>query len=310
MRIGLVFGGDTTESDISKLSAENVRGAFQKLKYEFVNIEFDKNISAKIQDANVDVIFNAMHGQYGEDGCLQGLLNVMQIPYTHSGVLSSAIGMNKVISNRIFRDLGINTVRGFVTTKQDLHNDTWKETFKNSEICDCKEIFVKPVCDGSSRDTFLIHNVDEYSFRQTQFITACKQFLIEERIIGNEIQVAVVNNKAIGMLEVVPNAEKSEFYDYTAKYTKNGAVHKQVEESEEIKNKLLTYAENIHNTLGLNCISRSEFILTKDKKIYALEVNTHPGLTDLSIVPEIAMGAGISYEDLIDFLLKSAKFGQ
>lgn len=310
MRVGLVFGGDTTEGDISKLSAENIRGALQKLKYEFVNIEFDKNISTKIQDANIDVIFNAMHGQYGEDGCLQGLLNIMQIPYTHSGVLGSALGMNKVISNRIFKDLGINTARGFVITKQDLHNDTWKETFKNSEIRDCKEIFVKPVCDGSSRDAFLIHNIDEYSFCQTQFATVCKQFLIEERIIGKEIQVAVVNNEAIGMLEVIPNVEKSEFYDYTAKYTNDGAVHKQVEESEEIKNKLLTYAKNIHNALGLNCISRSEFILTEDKKIYALEVNTHPGLTGLSIVPEIAMKAGISYEDLVDLLLKSAKFGQ
>lgn len=310
MRIGLVFGGDTTEGDISKLSAENIRGALQKLKYEFINIEFDKNISTKIQDANIDVIFNAMHGQYGEDGCLQGLLNIMQIPYTHSGVLGSALGMNKVISNRIFKNLGINTIRGFVTTKQDLHNDKWKEIFKNSEIRDCKEIFVKPVCDGSSRDTFLIHNINECSFCQTQFATVCKQFLIEERIIGKEIQVAVINNEAIGMLEVIPNAEKSEFYDYTAKYTKNGAVHKQVEESEEIKNKLLTYAENIHNALGLNCISRSEFILTEDKKIYALEVNTHPGLTELSIVPEIAMKAGISYEDLVDLLLKSAKFEQ
>ena len=310
MRIGLVFGGDTTEGGISRLSAENVRGALQKLKYEFINIEFDKNISAKIQDANVDIIFNAMHGQYGEDGCLQGLLNIMQIPYTHSGVLGSTLGMNKVISNRIFKILGINTVRGFVTAKQDLHNDAWKETFKNSEIRDCKEIFVKPVCDGSSRDTFLIHKIDEYSFCQTQFTTACKQFLIEERIIGKEIQVAVIDNKAVGMLEVVPNATKSEFYDYTAKYTKDGAVHKQVEESEEIKNKLLTYAENIHNALGLNCISRSEFILTEDKKIYALEVNTHPGLTELSIVPEIAMKAGISYENLVDLLLKSAKFEQ
>ena len=117
MRVGLVFGGNTTEGEVSKLSAEGIRGALLKLKHEVVNIEFDKNIAMHIQDANVDVIFNAMHGQYGEDGCLQGLLNIMQIPYTHSGVLASATGMNKIFCNRVFQTLGIQTIRGITVLK-------------------------------------------------------------------------------------------------------------------------------------------------------------------------------------------------
>ena len=309
MRVGLVFGGHTTEGDVSRLSAEGVRGALKRLGHEVVDIEFDKNVAMHIQDANVDVIFNAMHGQYGEDGRLQGLLDIMQIPYTHSGVLASATGMNKAACNNIFKDIGLQTIRGFVVTKDELTNDKWKEMLKNSEIADCKEVFIKPVCDGSSRDVFLIHDVDEYSFKTTTFATACSEFLIEERIIGREIQVAVVDNKAIGMLEVMPNADKSEFYDYTAKYSEGGAMHKAVEASEEIKHQLLTSAEKIQKTLGLNCVSRSEFLLTADGKIYVLEVNTHPGFTSLSIVPEIANNAGISYEELVDLLLKSAKFG-
>ena len=103
MRVGLVFGGHTTEGDVSRLSAEGVRGALKRLGHEVVDIEFDKNVAMHIQDANVDVIFNAMHGQYGEDGRLQGLLDIMQIPYTHSGVLPSAIGMNKIVCNNIYK---------------------------------------------------------------------------------------------------------------------------------------------------------------------------------------------------------------
>lgn len=309
MRVGLVFGGNTTEGEVSKLSAEGIRGALSKLKYEVVNIEFDKNIAMHIQDANIDVIFNAMHGQYGEDGCLQGLLNIMQIPYTHSGVLASATGMNKIFCNRIFQTLGIQTIRGITVSKEELYNDIWKDKVKNSEIANCKEFFIKPACDGSSRDTFLIHDMNEWSFKSIELASASEQFLVEEKITGREIQVAVLENKAIGMLEVIPNKEQSEFYDYTAKYTQNGATHKQVEESNEIKAKLMKYAEQIHNTLGLNCVSRSEFLLTEDKQIYVLEVNTHPGMTSLSIVPEIAMNAGITYETLIDILIKNARFG-
>ncbi len=308
MRVGLVFGGNTSEGNISTLSAELVRSTLKKLGHEVINIEFCKKISILIQDASVDVIFNAMHGQFGEDGCLQGLLNIMQIPYTHSGVFGSSLGMNKIACNFLFDNLNIKTIPGFVVQKQNLYDGTWKEMFKNSKISNCKEIFIKPARDGSSRDTFLVQDIDKFSFEKIEFTTASNDFLIQKKINGKEIQVAVVNNKAIGILEVVPNSSKSKFYDYKAKYSENGAIHKQLDEPDYIKDKLLSYAKNIHDTLNLNCISRSEFILTEDKEIYALEVNTHPGLTALSIVPEIAMNAGISYEQLIDFLLKSARY--
>ena len=306
MRVGLIFGGDTTEGEVSRNTALNVKGSLIKLGYDVAEIEFNKDIAIHILDANVDVVFNAMHGQYGEDGCLQGLLNIMKIPYTHSGLLPSAMAMNKKISNDIFRRLGLNTIKGIVVSKQDLLTDKWKNIIKNSEIASNKELFIKPVCDGSSRDTFLIHNANEYSFKGTETSTASKEFLIEERIIGREIQVAVVNDKAIGTLEIVPNAEKSEFYDYVAKYSNNGAIHKAFNE-EPTKQKLLEYAELIHKTFGLQNISRSEFLLTADNTIYVLEVNSHPGLTHTSIVPEIALNNGISFDELVENLLKDAK---
>ena len=310
MRIGLVFGGHTTEGEVSVHSAEGIRGALKSLGYEVVDIEFSKNIAMSIMDANVDVVFNAMHGQYGEDGCLQGLLNIMQIPYTHSGKLASAIAMNKQICKTIFNDIGIKTPEGIIVSKEDLHNDTWKEKMKNSKLKNCKELFVKPVCDGSSRDAFLVQNIDEFSFKETTFSTACDEFLIEERIHGREIQVAVFGTGkeafAVGMLEVKPNAE---FYDYASKYDNNGTQHIAVENiTEKTRKTLLDNAVKMHNAIGLKDISRSEFLLTKDEEIYALEINSHPGFTSISIVPDIAKNNGISYEQIVEMLVKNASF--
>ena len=307
MRIGLVFGGNTTEGEVSKSSAEGIRGALQQLDYEVVDIEYDKNIAMHIQDANVDIIFDAMHGQYGEDGCLQGLLNIMQIPYTHSGMLATALGMNKQICKQIFKDLGLRVPKGIVVLKEDLQTDKWKEMLKDSVISNCKSVFIKPVCDGSSRDAFLVHDVDSFSFKEIEFATASDKFLIEERIIGIDIQVAVLDNKAIGVLEIIPNKEQSEFYDYKAKYTEGGAKHIVPVLPENIQNELLKDAELIHNTLGAKDISRSDFLLTENNEVYALEINTHPGLTPLSIFPEIARNAGISYEQIVEMLVKNAK---
>ena len=308
MRVGLVFGGNTTECEVSKSSASGIRGALQKLGHEIVDIEFDKDIPLHILDANVDVIYNSMHGQYGEDGCLQGLLDIMQIPYTHSGRLASALAMNKQLCNNLFKGAGIRTIKGFTVSKERLQNDLWKEDLKNSEIADKTELFCKPVCDGSSVDAFAIENAHEFSFKETTLHTKSKNFLIEERIHGREIQVAVLGHepKAIGMLEVKPNGE---FYDYKAKYSENGAVHCDVEASEEVKNAMLETAVKIHNLIGLKDISRSEFLLTKDEDFYVLEVNSHPGFTQTSIVPEIAAKAGIKYEEIVEMLLKNASYG-
>jgi len=309
MRIGLVFGGNTAEGNVSKQTAECVRGALNLTGKEVINIEYNKNIATNIQDANIDVVFNAMHGQYGEDGCLQGLLNIMQIPYTHSGVTASAIGMNKFISNNIFRSINIPTIRGIVVTKQDLYNGNWKEIIKHSEISECKEFFVKPIAGGSSVDTFLIHDINQFTFETIELRENNNLFLIQERIIGKEVQVAIIDNNVIGMLEIVPNKELSEFFDYKAKYSENGATHQQLDESDEIKNKLSTFAKNAHDALGCNCVSRVDFLLTNEKNIRILEINTHPGLTSLSILPDIARNAGIEYENIIEILLKNAKFG-
>lgn len=310
MRIGLVFGGNTSEGKVSTASAIGVRGALQKLGHTVVDLEFNKNIALNIMDANVEVVFNSMHGQYGEDGRLQGLLDIMQIPYTHSGCLPSAMAMNKKVCKNIFNKIGLKTPYGIVVKKQDLFDNIWRAKVLEDEILrDRKELFVKPVCDGSSRDAFLIHDINNFNFNSTEITTSSDEFLVEERIIGREIQVAVLGKEpqAIGMLEVQPN---SEFYDYEAKYTENGAKHIKVKATEEIQQKLLQMALNIHKALNLKDISRSEFFLTSNNDIIVLEVNSHPGFTATSIVPEIAKSVGISYEEIVDILIKNATFNK
>ncbi len=310
MRIGLVFGGNTTEGKVSAASAIGIRGALQKLGHTVVDLEFNKNIAMNIMDANVEVVFNSMHGQYGEDGRLQGLLDIMQIPYTHSGCLPSAMAMNKKICKQIFNNMGLKTPYGIVVKKQDLFNDIWKAKVLEDEILrDKKELFIKPVCDGSSRDAFLIHDVNNFNFNSAEITTSSNEFLVEERIIGREIQVAVLGKdpKAIGMVEIKSNKE---FYDYDAKYTENASKHIQVETTEEIRQNLLQSALNIHKVLNLKDISRSEFFLTSNNDIIVLEINSHPGFTATSIVPEIAKNIGISYEDIVDMLIKNATFNK
>ena len=309
MRIGLVFGGNTTEGEVSKNSASGVRVALQKLGYDVVDIEFDKNIAQHIADANIDIVYNSMHGQYGEDGRLQGLLDIMQIPYTHSGLLASAMAMDKAMCKKIFNWLGIHTPYGVVIDKEDLFNDTWKQVIKNDKMFhDATEVFVKPVSDGSSRDVFLIKDIDGFDFKSIELATSSKKFLVEKRVIGREIQVAVLGSEpqAIGILEVVPNGD---FYDYSSKYGENGAKHLHPDIDIESAQHIMDDAVRMHRALGLKDISRSEFLLTDDNDIVALEINSHPGFTSTSIVPEIAMNAGMTYEEIVEMLVKNAKFG-
>ena len=309
MRIGLVFGGNTTEGEVSRNSASGVRVALQKLGYDVIDIEFDKNIAQHIADANIDIVYNSMHGQYGEDGRLQGLLDIMQIPHTHSGLLASAMAMNKTLCKDIFNHLGIQTPEGIVIDKEDLFNDSWKEKVASSNVLQgVQELFVKPICDGSSRDVFLIKDIATFDFKNIELSTSSNKFLVEKRIFGREIQVAVLGGEpqAVGMLEVVPNGE---FYDYTAKYSENGAKHLQPDITANIAQNIMENAIKMHKTLGLKDISRSEFLLTDKNDIIALEINSHPGFTATSIVPEIAINAGIKYEEIVEMLVKNAKFG-
>jgi D-alanine-D-alanine ligase len=309
MRVALVFGGNFAESDVSRSSAKNIRDVLQDLGHSIIDIEFDNNIVQNLTNLKdeLDIVFNAMHGKFGEDGRLPALLDILKIPYTHSGVLPSAIAFNKTLAKEMFRLYGINTPQAVIVTKEQLKSGQWRTMVQNHNyLQNCKEFFCKPTHDGSSRDVFLVSDFNAIDFTNYDFITESQNFLIEERIYGKEINVAVVNNKAIGMMQVKPKID--DFYSYEAKYQDGASEHVEVDLNYETKKQMLQIANSVHNNFCLRTISRSEFIVTADNRIYMLEVNSHPGFTRTSLVPEIAAKESISYHDIVNNLIKDAKY--
>jgi D-alanine-D-alanine ligase len=245
-----------------------------------------------------DVVFNALHGTFGEDGCVPGLLNMMRIPYTHSGLQASSIAFNKLTMRKIFSNhADIVLIKARVVNKQDkISGDPMPRPY-----------VIKPLSQGSSVGVEIILDGDDFNFATYDFPYG-EQVLIEEYIKGREIQVAVLNGKSLGALEI--KVLKNRFYDYQTKYTDGYAEHiMPAKLSDEQNSKVLKISQDVFNELGCNGIARAEFLYDEKKDIfYFLEINTHPGMTSLSICPEIAQYAGINFNDMIEQILLSAKY--
>ncbi|MCQ2965354.1 MAG: D-alanine--D-alanine ligase [Alphaproteobacteria bacterium] len=304
-KVAVLMGGMSSEREVSLLSGKNVVEALKKAGYNAFCIELTENIEKLIVLLNKekpDVVFNALHGKYGEDGCIQGLLDLMKIPYTHSGRLASALAMNKVTAKQVYRSANIPVAKEKIVSKREILSDNVLP----------KPYVLKPISDGSSVGVYIIKEEDskkpfemgKYPYNENDKILA------EEYIPGRELTVAVLNGKALGVLEIVPNLK---FYDYTAKYTNGGAEHicpAQIDQNDY--NKIMEYAEKAHNALGCRGVSRSDFRYddsNKQHRIVILETNTQPGMTSLSLVPDIARYAGYSYEELVSALVEQATWG-
>lgn len=295
--IGVVFGGMSAEREVSILSGESIIKGLLNLNYQVTKIDMGNDIGSIISEISPDIIFNALHGTYGEDGALSGLLNILRIPYTHSGLLASAVGMNKKLSKLLFQNVGIRTIKGMVFNKESNFD---VELIK-------KPYVIKPLCQGSSVGVEVVFPEDKKELKDYKFDYG-NEIIIEEYIKGKEIQVAVLNGKALGTIEI--KLLKNRFYDYESKYTKGFADHlypgtitlDQINEVKEL-------AERANNVIGARGLTRVEFILSEhDNQFYILEVNTHPGFTSLSICPEIASYQGITFEDLLEEIIKDANF--
>jgi D-alanine-D-alanine ligase len=310
MKVGLIFGGNTSEGEVSKWSASSVRAALVSLGYDFVDIEFDNNIIQNIILAKPDVVFNCMHGEYGEDGRLPAVLDVLKIPYTHSGVLASAIGMNKNLQKQLFAHNNIPIIEGVHVTKNELLNFDIKDLIGVNKKLDLnKKFIIKPNQDGSSRGVEMIDKILEFDFKEYLKKQNNSHFLIEERVYGREINVAIFQGKAIDFVEVIP--QKGQFFNFESKYTSGGAKHIFPDDiSSNIREKILVYAEKINQIVGASDISRIEFMLTNDNAVYTLEINTHPGFTSMSLVPEVLAKYNISYNQIVKTLIKNAKYNK
>jgi len=301
--IAVLMGGWNSESEISTRSGNAVYDVLIELGYRAVKVNFDRNVAANLQNIKPDIVFNALHGQYGEDGRIQGLLDIMGIPYTHSGALSSAICMDKVIAKKICADIAIKIPKYYLLNKWD-GLESQKEILKKIG----KPFVIKPINEGSSVGVEIIladmeFNIAKYSWQYGD------QVIVEKYIAGQEIQVCIVNDKAVGAIEVRP---KHLFYDYKCKYTDGMTDYiMPAAISKEKYQEALDLALQCHNITGCKDISRVDIILNNkdqgDNQFYLLEINTHPGFTPTSLVPKAAKYRGISFSDIVESLIKSAK---
>ena len=301
-RILVVLGGVSEERNVSLDSGRACVKALRKKGYRVSTFDPQKKPFNLINKSKIDIIFNALHGKDGEDGIAQSYFEYLRIPYTHSGVLSSYNSMNKLISKEIFKKNRINTPEYFVLKKKDFNQIKLNALVKRKKIK--FPIVVKPINEGSSigvkicKDIYNLNKNSKYLFKKYP------ELIFEPFIGGQEVQVAVINGSPLGAIELKP---KRQFYDYKAKYLKS-AKTKHIMPANLKKKKykeVLQIAKKAHNALGCKGITRSDFKFFK-KKFYILEINTQPGMTNLSLVPEIADYKGISFENLVEKILLNA----
>ena len=297
-KILILSGGISKERLISLDTGFQVAKELKKNGYKIKISEPDNNLEKNIKEFKPSVIFNALHGQFGEDGYIQTILEQYQIPYTHSGPIASSIAMDKEISKKIFTNNKINTPK-FIKYSFD------KKSVKLIEQINDKlkfPVVVKPINEGSSVNVYICTKKNITKILKS--MESYKEVMIEEFIAGREIQVAIMGNKKLGAIELKP---KRKFYDYDAKYNTNAKTQHiiPVEISRNKLNEVMNMALKAHKVIACRGVSRSDFKFYRNK-FYLLEINTQPGMTKLSLVPEIAAYKGISFIKLIEWILKDA----
>ena len=298
----VVLGGTSGERQVSIETGKACANALKKKGYKV--IIFDPKIKNfnLINRNKIDVIFNALHGRDGEDGVAQSYFEYLNIPYTHSGVISSYNAMNKIFSKEIFIKNKIKTPKYFSITASNFNKNEIKKNILKKKIN--FPIVVKPINEGSSLGVKICKN-KKILFKNTkQLLKKYDELILEEYIGGQEIQVAVINNNPLGAIELIP---KRLFYDYKAKYTKK-AKTKHVMPARIPKkkyNEVLKIAKKTHEALKCKGVTRSDFKFFKNN-FFLLEINTQPGMTNLSLVPEIANYSGLSFGNLVEKILLDA----
>ena len=297
-KILILAGGISKERLISLDTGLQVAKELKKNGYKVKISEPDGSLSKNINQFKPNVIFNALHGQFGEDGYIQTILEGFKIPYTHSGVIASSLAMDKAISKKIFIQNKINTPKYIKYSYEENNFDLIKNIEKKLKF----PVVVKPINEGSSVNVFICTKKNISKILSSMKIY--KEIMIEEFIGGREIQVAIMGNKKLGAIELKP---KRKFYDYKAKYSTNAKTEHiiPVELPKNKLNEVMDLSLKAHKIIGCKGVTRSDFKFYKNK-FYLLEINTQPGMTRLSLVPEIAKYKGISFIKLIEWILKDA----
>ena len=273
--------------------------SFKKKKYKVKELDAKGYFVDKLLKLKPKIVFNALHGKYGEDGFVQSILESLKIPYTHSGVLASSLAMDKELSRIIFKKNNLKVPQYFSLHKDHKGNINRKIKFP---------VVIKPINEGSSLGVYICRNSVQLKSKFKKLTKKYDRVLIEKYIPGREIQVAVMWNKPLGAIELVP---RRKFYYYTAKYSSKACTKHIMPAPISLKKykEVLRLAQKAHNVLGCKGITRSDFRFFRNK-FYLLETNTQPGMTKLSLVPEIAKYRGINFENLVEWMVKNASYNR
>jgi len=300
-KIGVLMGGMSVEREISIKSGEAISFSLDRLGYRQKAIDVDPDVALTLRREGIEVAFIALHGRYGEDGTIQGLLDVMQIPYTGSGVLASAMGMDKIASRQIFLSQGLSVPPYLV-----LHKEA-QSSFNSDQLPFGFPVVVKPVSEGSSVGVTIVPEPKGLAEGLKQAFRHGPRILIEKFISGKEVHVGILGERTLGAIEIKP---KTEFYDYTAKYVAGMSEHLYPAPlSSDLYEKVLASGLRAHRALGCSGYSRVDFLIDVEENLYLLEVNTLPGMTETSLMPEMARGVGVAFDALVEEILATASTG-
>jgi len=298
-KVAVLLGGLSAEREVSLSSGKGVLRALHDEGFDVVEIDPGENPAAQLLEARVDCVFNALHGRFGEDGCIQGLLELLRIPYTHSGVLASALAMHKQRTKDVYRAAGIPVVRSIVADRREAGAQHLMEP----------PYVIKPVNEGSSVGVYIVRKGDNRppsELARPEWHLS-DEMMVEEYVPGRELTVAVMGGRALGVTEITTDLA---FYDYEAKYAAGGSRHvlpAQIPDS--IAEEARRLAVLAHDVLGCRGVTRTDFRYDDTgtrHRLVALETNTQPGMTPTSLVPEQAAHVGMSYAKLCRWIVEDA----
>src|SRR5690606_25306008 len=296
--VAVLMGGWSAEREVSLNSGNACAAALEAAGYRVTPIDVDRDIASRLKEVSPDACFNALHGRWGEDGCIQGMLEMMGIPYTHSGVRASAIAINKEHTKRIVAGLGVPLAEHRVVNRGEAIRAHAMEP----------PYVAKPISEGSSVGVVIVR---EGANRPPETIASIPviddEILIERFIDGRELTCAVIGDRATDIIDIVP-AERLTFYDYEAKYAPGGSRHiLPANIPSDVYEAVQQHALTVHTALGCRGVSRSDFRYDPATgQLAFLEINTQPGMTGTSLVPEMAQHAGMSFQQLVAWLVEDA----
>jgi D-alanine-D-alanine ligase len=304
-RVAVLMGGWSPEREVSLVSGKACVEGLREGGHEVLEYEVKRDLRALIEflrpasGNGPDVVFNALHGKYGEDGCIQGVLEILAVPYTHSSVLASAIAMDKPMSRHVFTSLGIRVAEGRVVERRSLAaGDPMPRPY-----------VVKPIDQGSSVGVHIVREGDNLAAVEVAEAQFGEKVLVEKFVRGRELTVAIMGDKAVAVTELRP---RTKFYDYEAKYTEGITEHLvPAPIPAEVYEKAREWALMAHQALGCSGLTRADLRWDDSKPgtsgMVVLELNTQPGMTPLSLAPEQAKWAGISWPQLMSWMVEHAR---